>query len=43
MAAGRASKAAGRALEYLGVPQWQLGGPWEGNGVETIMRMAAKK
>ena len=32
MAAGRASEAVGRALGYLGVPQRQLGGPWEGRG-----------
>ncbi len=43
MAAGRASKAAGRALGYLGVPQRQLGGPWKGRGAETVMKMKATK
>ena len=43
MAAGRASKAAGRALGYLEVPQRQLGGPCEGKGMETIMKMVATK
>ena len=41
--AGRASEAAGRALGYLGVPQRHLGGPWEGRGAETIMKMKATK
>ena len=36
--AGKASETAGRALGYLGVPQRQLGGPWEGMGAETIMK-----
>ena len=43
MAAGRASEAAGRALGYLGVPQRQLRGPWEGREAETIMKIKATK
>ena len=43
IAAGRASEATGRALGNLGVPQRQLGGPWEGRGAETIMKMKATK
>ena len=41
LAVGRASEAGGSALRHLGVPQRQLGGPWEGRGAETIMKMKA--